>query len=209
MPVQDPIRLYQEQYIDKQFERAGLFELLSNTYPLEACLYPGGFTHCTPSFFFPVTVYIDTDDRATRFFKSSAVRRYIEERRHYPQPPTIRFHHQDYDTDIPEQADSFDLLLSLYAGFVSPACTRYLKPGGLLVANNSHGDASMASLDERLRFLGAVHARGDRYRLVTDDLDRYFHPKKELLISPSYLRKMGRGVAYTKPADYYLFRRVT
>ena len=114
-----------------------------------------------------------------------------------------------YETDLPEKENSFDLLLSLYAGFIGPTCVRYLKLGGILVANNSHGDASMASLDSRLRFVGAIHSRDERYRLVSNELDRYLVPKKQLEITSSFLRKMGRGVGYTRPAQYYVFERVS
>ena len=95
----------------------------------------------------------------------------------------------------------------MYAGFVSTNCTRYLKPGGFLIANNSHGDASMAQLDERFDFIGAMHGRNETYRLVSSNLDSYFVTKKPLEITPDYLRKINRGVAYTKPANYYLFQR--
>lgn len=208
MPPHDPVRLYERHYLEKQFERREFLEFLLEEFAIERCLYPGGFIHCTPSFYFPVTVYVDTDDRAARFFKSATTHRFIGREKRYDTEPEIRFHHQDYEKPIPEAADSFDLLLSLYAGFVSATCVRHLKVGGLLVANNSHGDASMASLDPRLEFIGAIHEKGNRYRLDTADLDRYLVPKRPMELSPDYLRRLGRGVAYTHPAQYYLFRRV-
>ena len=205
--MSEAVKLYTEQYIATGFERRELFELLDSSFSIDTCLYPGCFIHCTPSFFFRECAYVDTDKRAVRFFKSSAVRAFIEANSVRDVPMVLRFHHADYDTRIPEPDASFDLILSLYAGFISPPCTRYLKPGGVLVANNSHGDASMATLDSRLRLVGVVHARNNRHSLETDSLDRYMIPKRQLDITANYLRKMQRGIAYTKSAKYYIFER--
>ena len=204
----NPVGLYNRQYVDTGFERTELFELLSREIDARIVLYPGSFVHCTPSFFFPICVYVDSDRRAPRFFSSSTVRRFIEEHASYNTKPVIRFHYQSYENDIPEVEESFDLLISMYAGFVSANCTRYLKRGGYLVVNNSHGDASMAQLDERFELVGALHGRNDSYRLVSSNLDSYFVTKRPLEITPDYLRKINRGVAYTKPANYYLFQRL-
>ncbi len=206
--MSDQIALYYQQYLEKSFERRELFEALAAAYDIDSCLYPGSFVHCTPSFFFLRCSYVDTDARAARFFKSLSVRSFVAERALYPGRPEIRLHQQSYETDLPEADDSFDLLLSLYAGFISPRCRRYLKLGGLLVANDSHGDASMAYLDDAFRFVGAAHCRNDRCRLDTADLDRYFVPAKPLDITPGYLRKMKRGAAYVRPATCYLFVRI-
>jgi hypothetical protein len=126
--------------------------------------------------------------------------------RRYPEEPIVRFHPRDYTEELPEDPGSFDLLISQWAGFVSRACKAYLKPGGLLLVNDSHGDASMASADADYRFVGAVTARGRRYRLIETDLERYFVPKNIREITPEYLFESRRGVAYTKTAWAYVFR---
>jgi hypothetical protein len=204
----DQVALYCQQYIEKQFERRELFEMLAASFDIDSCLYPGSFVHCTPSFYFRECCYIDTDSRAVRFFKSATVRGYIADQAVYGREPEIRFHQQDYEHEVPEEDESFDLLLSLYAGFISPSCRRYLKLGGLLVVNNSHGDASMASLDDAFRFVGAIQCRNGLCRLDTADLDSYFVPTRELDLTPAFLRRMKRGVAYTRQATCYVFERL-
>ena len=204
----DQVALYCQQYIEKQFERRELFEMLASSLGVDSCLYPGSFVHCTPSFYFRECCYVDTDTRAVRFFKSATVREFIGEQATYGEEPEIRFHQQSYEQELPEEDESFDLLLSLYAGFISPSCRRYLKVGGHLVVNNSHGDASMASLDDAYRFVGAVQCGSRRCRLDTTDLDRYFVPTRELDITQAFLRKMKRGVSYTRQASCYVFERL-
>jgi len=53
----------------------------------------------------------------------------------------------DDDDDQDDEAPLFDLLISSYAGFVSRAGKDFTRQGGLLLANNSHGDASLAFVD--------------------------------------------------------------
>ena len=65
----------------------------------------------------------------------------------YNETPMMAFHSSSYEADLPEPNGSFDLLISLYAGFISKPCKRYLKRGGILAVNNSHGDAGLASID--------------------------------------------------------------
>jgi hypothetical protein len=200
--------LYKQNYVDKDFERLDLFVLLKERYSIRSALYPGSYIHLTPSFVFPVTVYADTDKRARRFFADPWTRQVVEERKLYAETPTIRFHPRDFTDDLPEESGSFDLLISQWAGFVSTHCKAYLKPGGLLLANDSHGDASMASIDDDYRFIAAVALRSGKYRLIEKDLARYFVPKSDIEITPEYLSKTRRGVGYRKTAWAYLFREV-
>ena len=140
--------LYKQNYVDKDFERLDLFMLLRERYGIESALYPGSYVHVTPSFVFPLTVYADTDKRAKKFFDDPWTLAFVEENKRYPQQPVIRFHAEDYNNDLGEKPRSFDLLISQYAGFVSRSCRQYLKAGGLLLVNNSHGDASLTSMDK-------------------------------------------------------------
>jgi hypothetical protein len=66
----------------------------------------------------------------------------------YSQAAQVQFHFADYRNDLENMDNRFDLLISQYAGFVGQYCKPYLKVGGLLLANNSHGDAGMAAIDE-------------------------------------------------------------
>jgi len=201
----DSHELYKQNYVDKDFERLELFVLLKERYGIESALYPGSYLHVTPSFVFPLTVYVDTDKRAQRFFEDPWTREFVEQNKRCDEKRTVRFHPQDYSEDLPEEPGSFDLLISQWAGFVSRSCKRYLKPGGLLLVNDSHGDASLASIDEEFRFVAAVIMRGGKYRLEEVDLEGYFVSKTDVEITQEYLFKIRRGVRYKRTAWAYLF----
>jgi hypothetical protein len=98
-------------------------------------------------------------------------------------------------------------MISLYAGFISKYCKNLLKKNGVLLANNSHGDASMAYLDDDLIFFGVINYQNKKYYLKTDNLDKYFILKRNITITKELLEKTNWGVGYTKPANYYLFRK--
>ncbi len=72
---------------------------------------------------------------------------FIEARKEYSEDATVRFHPMTYTNPLPEPDQSVDLLISQFAGFVSLHCKRYLRLGGYLIVNDSHGDASMANID--------------------------------------------------------------
>lgn len=189
-------------------DRLRLFKAIAAAVPARTALYPGSFVDIAPSFVFPSVTYVDSDRRAAAFFADEeGVREIVAGHEHAPRPD-FRFIHADYAGDLALQEASFDLLVSLYAGFVSAACTRYLRIGGTLLANPSHGDAAMASIDPRYRLSGVVLARDGDYRVSTDGLDAYLVPKKAQEITAEALHKSGRGIGYTRPAFAYLFQRV-
>jgi hypothetical protein len=95
----------------------------------------------------------------------------------------------------------------LYGGFVSEQCSRYLAPGGWLLANNSHGDASMASLDPAYSLAAVVSSRDGEYRVGTKDLGRYLIPRTGDVPSAAALHQTNKGVAFTHPAFACLFVR--
>lgn len=190
-------------------ERLELFQTLLPHYKISRVLYPGSFVHITPALVFSKTTYVDSDKQAQKFFADARVLEWVTAHKMYGSKPRVEFYPLDYCEPLPLRAASFDLLLSQYAGFVSQACKRYLESGGLLVANNSHGDASMAQLDEEYEFIGALHRqRNGAYKLVSKDLDEYFMPKKPMQVTKTFLEKTRRGIAYQKTADDYVFRRI-
>ena len=125
-----------------------------------------------------------------------------------PADPDITFIHADYSSDLDLPGDHFDLLVSLYAGFVSEHCTRHLRIGGTLLVNPSHGDAAMASIDPRYELAGVVNARDGNYRVSTSSLDSYLIPKKPQPVTIETLHETGRGIGYTKSPFAYLFTRI-
>ena len=198
------LRSRYDEYVSKRGDEFGLFQQVARFAIVERALYPGSYVHLTPSVVFDDVVYVDTDPKAKRFFREiDAVRALVSDLRGSPQPVSIAFHGTDY-AQVPEQAASFDLLISLYAGFVSEACGWLLRPGGLLLANDSHGDASMAALDPRFELAGAFTRRD---RLRTEELDTYLQPRSGRSTTVEELRRTGRGVAVTRDVKAYLFRR--
>lgn len=203
------LSLYDKYYVDRDFERLGLFSTLGEKFKIKSALYPGGFVHITPSLVYPKVVYIDSYKKAKEFFDDPSVYEYISKKKMYKKKPIVKFHFKDYMKKIEEANESFDLLISLYAGFVSQHCKKYLKIGGYLLVNNSHLDASMASVDRSFEFVGVLNKkRNGTYSFSDDKLEQYFIPKKPVKITKKYLEKMKRGIGYTKSATVYLFKRI-
>ena len=204
----EAFKAYQKYYIDRDYEQVDLFRLLAKEYGISNAIYPGSYIQISPSFIFPRVVYIDSDKQAIRFFQSDSLGEIVEGRKEYPEDPEIIFHGMDYQRVIEDYRDRFDLLISQYAGFISGVCKPYLKPGGYLLVNNSHGDAGMASLDNDYQLVAAVHRRKGKYRLSTASLEEYFIPKKEIKVSRELLLERGKGIGYTKTAALYLFQKL-
>lgn len=207
MPSSTP-NLYQHFHVAKGDERLGLFRLLAKHYIIDRALYPGCFVHVTPSFVFPSVVYVEIDKRAKKFFADPSVYDFIAKHKIYPQAANVRFHPADYMAGFPEPDASFGLVISQYAGFVSHYCQRYLQVGGLLLANDSHGDASLAAIDPAYELLAVITHHNRRYRLTDTKLETYFVPKSKVEITSTYLFTHQRGVVYQKAASAYIFRRV-
>lgn len=194
-------------------DRVRLFRAIADAVsPTARVLYPGSYIDIAPSVWFDDVAYVDTDNRAARFFgQTEAVADLIAIKRRSagvsPGSPTARFLHLDYREPLPLETGSVDLLVSLYAGFVSEHCTDLLAPGGTLLVNPSHGDAAMASIDPRYQFSRVVIASGDDYRVDTEDLDTYLVPKQPQPITVDSLHQSGRGIGYTRSPFAYLFTK--
>lgn len=175
----------------------------------EHVLYPGSYVDVAPSFVWPSVTYVDIDRRASRFFADEAgVQELLIEYGVGPAAHTVRFIAADYTDPLDLDDGEFDLLVSLYAGFVSETCTRYLRVGGSLLVNAGHGDTAMASIDPRYRLSAVVKSRSGDYRVDARDLDTYLVPKRDVEITKEMLHATGRGIAYTKSPFAYLFKRI-
>ena len=109
--------------------------------------------------------------------------------------------------------EKFDLLISLSSGFVSQACSSFLRKEGFLFVNNEHFDASMAYVDSKFEILG-----------VFKTVNKYIESKKELLTY--VITKKGKPISFEmvmedskrspskarhklkKKASFYLFQRI-
>lgn len=190
-------------------DRPRLFGTVAEAVGGSRVLYPGSFVDLAASFVWPSVTYNDMDRRAAQFFADrDGVAELLTGAGVDPAHQNVEFVPGDYAGELGLDDASFDVLVSLYAGFISEHCTRYLRVGGTLLVNSSHGDAAMASIDDRYRFVGAVDSRPGGYRVVTDDLDRFLVAKRDVEITVETLHETGRGIAYTRPAFAYVFERV-
>jgi len=203
--TQKSAAIYRKYHGDKADERLGLFEGLVERYGVDRVLYPGSFVHITPSFVIAEAVYVDSDKRAAAFFADPGTVAFVRERRAYDSEPIIRFHHQDFATPIPEPDASFDLLISQYAGFVSRDCKRYLRVGGYLVANNSHGDASMARFDPDFELVAVYRRYSERFTFSSQELDTYMIPRSGMEPDRMRLEREMRGPAFSRSVAGYVF----
>ena len=205
------LSLYKEWYVDRDREQLDLFEQIATKYHVCSVLYPGSYVQISPSFFFPYVCYVDSDSKARSFFKG--IPELEKQILCYPscrqKDVAIQFYGQDYAKPIDEPIESFDLLISQYAGFICEPCKRYLKKGKYLLANNSHGDAGIAALDNDYRLISVINQKNGRYCFSQKDLDQYFVAKKPEQNTRDYIHSIGKGIAYTKTAPLYLFERQT
>lgn len=202
----DAIQEYKKLFYNG--DRRNIFLVLVKEFQIDRALYPGSYIHIAPSFFIPEVVYVDSYKKTTRFFEDKSILDFINKNKKYDSIPKIRFHLMDYNRSIPEPFEYFDLLISQYAGFISQCCKKYLKPNGLLITNNSHGDASMAINDKSFDFNGVIYYSSGVYRYTTKNLEKYFIPKyKGYKSSLNYVRKTMKGITYTKSASAYIFEK--
>lgn len=195
------------QYRQSVGDRSSLFAALTERWPIRSALYVGSYVDLAPSTAIEAVTYVDTDARAARFFADTdLVRAELEGRTRRGAGVQVAFHAADYTQPLPVAEGQVDLLVSLFTGPAWESTCRYLRPGGWLLANSSHGDASLAALDSSLRLVGVAHEEGDRYRVATDGLDAYLIPERAASADADAIRSSGRGISYTRPAFAYLFQ---
>lgn len=202
-------RVTWSQYRESIGDRTSLFTALTDAVPVESALYPGSYVDLSPSTAIATVTYIDTDARAAQFFADpKTVAAELVGRTRPGEGQSVRFLAADYTRplDVPEA--SADLLVSLFAGPVWEHCHHYLRPGGWLLANSSHGDASLAALDPALSLVAVAHQRDGRFMLTSDRLSEFLVPRRPEQADAGRIRSSGRGIAYTRTAFAYLFQRL-
>lgn len=200
--------LYKKFYIDKHDESKKLFQKLSEMFKIRSALYPGSFVHVTPSFFIPELTYVDTDKRCQKFFDSYDLIKYINHKKRYEQNAQINYINADFTQINNLLKNNYDLLISLYAGFISKYCKQYLKKGGLLLANDSHGDATIAYLDKSFELIDVVKIKNNGFEIKSLDLEKYFIPKKRKPIKIHEVEVSMKGPVYKEEAYAYLFKKI-
>lgn len=202
--------LYKKYHIDKDHTSIGLFRELKRNYKIRKVFYPGSHVHITPSLIFSDVTYADSFRNTDKFFKDDVSIDFIKHSKEYPEEPIIKFYQQDYNNPFTELNNDFDLVISQYAGFVGQAVKSYLRAGGLLVCNNSHGDASLAALDPNYKLVAVYRRYSDQKFAISDQkLDEYLIPKSGKRPTKDFLVKSTKGIAYTKSPSGYIFKKVT
>lgn len=145
-------------------------------------LYPGCYVHITPSKLFQSVVYVDEfkgrNDSMSKFFASKGV---LSSLLSDYESIEVKYHQCNYKDKLDEPESSFDVLISLDAGFITKYCVKYLKLGGLVVANDGHADASLASTNSHLALIGYMEKDPEGELEWVDDqasLDAMFLLKK-------------------------------
>jgi hypothetical protein len=207
--MQKPLELYKKNHVAKEYTLIGLFREIKTTFNPKKVLYPGSHIHITPSLVFSDVTYVDSFRNTDKFYESLEIAKFIEKNKEYNEKSKFKFHLQNYSKALPEKPRSFDLVVSLYGGFVGQAVKKYLKKGGLLVCNNSHGDATMASLDPDYELVAIYNRKYDeKFTISSKKLNEYLVPKKKIIINKKDLEKTMRGIAYTKSPSGYIFKKI-
>lgn len=200
---------YKKYHIDKDHTSIGLFRVLKEKFEIRKVLYPGSHVHITPSLTFSNVTYIDSFRNTNLFFKSEELMKYLNTAKEYSEELTIKFLQQDYYTPLLGVRKDIDMVISQYAGFVGQAVKPHLKKGGILVCNNSHGDASMANVDSDYKLIAIYSRKSDtKFSISEKSLEEYLIPKKGIHPTREEIIKLGRGIAYTKSPSGYIFQKI-
>lgn len=190
------------------FDRYQVFEKVVKIFEIEKAVYAGSYIHITPSFLIPQVIYIDTVKKAKVFFDNKEdVLDLIDKHKVYDKESVVEFIPKDYWSSLDIEKGYADLLISQYAGFVSQACKKYLKSGGILLANDSHGDATLAYFDKDYEFIGVLIINEKAWTFKQDDLTDYFTFKRKRPVDLEKVKETMKGPTYKKMPEYYIFKR--
>lgn len=207
--MKNMLELYMKYNVNKDYTSIGLFREIQKKYNLSKVLYPWCYVHITPSLIFPYVTYVDSFRNTHKFYESQDVKEFIQEHKEYSQDSEFTFYQKDYTKDIPENIETFNVIISQYWWFVWQATKKYLKKWWILVCNNSHWDASMASFDSDYELVAIYNRVSDeKYRISENNLDKYLIPKDISKNKREIIEKNMRWIAYTKSPSGYIFRKI-
>ena len=194
-----------KNYASKIGDRKALYEAVAKEFSIRNAIYPGSHIDIAPSLVIPEVTYIDNFKGAISFFKHlDIIKEYIGHNKKYLDACKIDFIGQDYTQ--PFEIEQVDLIISQYAGFVGQATKRYLKIGGILLCNDSHGDATLARFDDDYEFIGIVD---NQNRIHLDNMEKYFKLPKGRSVDLEIVKANFKGLKYTLSAENYIFRKLT
>lgn len=191
-------------YKNKTGNRKELYKAIAERYKIRSALYPGSHIDIAPSFVIPKVIYVDNFKGAIHFFKNTElIKKYIVENKEYAELSDIVFIGQDYTSEL--DIEPVDLIISQYAGFVGQSTKKYLRIGGILLCNDSHGDATLSKFDDDYEFAGIVDKNN---RIINSNLDNYFVLSRNKPADLVKVKEKMKGPKYKLTAENYLFYRV-
>ena len=203
MKSKNVIEEYNE-YRDKIGNRTDLYRTIAVKYDIFRAIYPGSHIDISPSLVIPKVIYVDNYKGAISFFKNmELIKEYMAKNKEYVESCDMVFIGQDYTEQL--DIEPVDLIISQYAGFVEQATKKYLKTGGILLCNDSHGDATLSRFDDDFEFIGVI---GNNNRIIETELDDYFVLPKNKNVDLQKVREQMKGPKYKLTAENYLFRKL-
>ena len=200
---------YIKNNLSKDYTSIWLFRAVKKKFNCDKVLYPWCYVHITPSLVFSDVIYVDSFRNTYKFYESLDVKEYIEKNKEYSEVSIYKFYQQDYINDLPEKLNSVDIIISQYWGFVGKYTKKYLKKWWVLVCNNSHWDASMASMDSDYKLVGVYNRKSDDKFTISDkNLNEYLISKKHIDNPKEVLEKSMKGFWYTKSPSGYIFEKI-
>lgn len=197
----NPIEEYKE-YTKQDPHRLELYRLLAKSYNIKRALYPGSHIDISPSLVIRDVTYVDNFKGAIKFFSNmSIIKDFVDKNKEYKEESSIDFIGHSYNDEL--EIERVDMIISQYAGFVGQACKKYLKKGGILLANDSHGDASLAFLDDDFELIAVIEYDNT---IITNDLDKYFTFARKREIDVEKIYEKMKGPKYKLNPSNYLFR---
>ncbi len=191
-------------YRDRIGNRVELYRSVAKKYNIDSAIYPGSHIDIAPSLVIPKVSYIDNFKGAIRFFNDmESIKKYLDENKDYVEPCEIEFIGKDYHDEL--EIVPVDLIISQYAGFVGQATKKYFKIGGILLCNDSHGDATLAKFDNDFEFIGIVE---QNHKISSKNLEDYFILPKNKPVDIDKVRNTMKGPKYQKSVENYIFKKV-
>lgn len=198
----DPITEYLI-YTEKTGMRRNLYKLVQKEFKIKSAIYPGSFIDIDPSLFIEDVTYIDNFKKSITFFENkNLLLDYLNKNKEYNKSVTLNFVFEDYIKV--KDLNPVDLLISQYAGFVGQATKQFLKTGGILLCNDSHGDATLAHLDKDYKLIATINNSIIDY----NNLDEYFILSKNREIDINFVRNKMKGLKYKKNPQNYIFKKI-
>jgi hypothetical protein len=203
MVMNEHLKQY-EEYVAKTGSRLRLYRMIAETYNIKSAIYPGSHIDIDPSLVIENVTYVDNFKGAIKFFKKrEIVDEFLQANKEYPQECYFNFIPDDYNNNL--DVDDVDLIISQYAGFVGQATKKYLKVGGILLCNDSHGDATLARFDDDFKLIGTVDSSN---KISSTDLEKYFILPKSKEIDLNIVKSKMKGLKYTLNPTNYIFKKI-